>query len=420
MGDQTELAKYVRSKVIKWSSQINAVTQAAESFPHEAFSAISRSIQSKWSFLSRVVPDAGQYLGDLEEAVRSTFLTKLLQNPISDDNRLLYGLPARMGGLGISNPADQARDSYATSAKANRVLAEAIVHNAVLDVSQHKAAVQQSRREHHIKRTHEGKEIYGNLLSKASSKEKKRLERHFETKTSSWLTTPISSRDGFVLTKNEFNDNLCLRYSLPFQNLPSKCDGCSGDFSVQHALSCKRGGLVSIRHNEIRDVIGDLAALAWPCVTKEPEIKAATEMSPGLRADLLVRGVWHPQQYASFDLRVTDTDASSYGDKSSQQVLRAAEEEKKSKYLNACEMRHVSFTPLVASVDGLLAPAFQHFLKVLAGRLAEKWDKPYSKIASWIRTRLSFAIFRATNLCIRGTRAKWNSLRFEDGAGVGE
>ena len=66
---------------------------------------------------------------------------------------------------------------------------------------------------------------------------------------------PVSSRDGFVLTKNEFNDNLSLRYSLPFQNLPSKCDGCSGDFSVQHALSCKRGGLVSIRHNEIRDVV---------------------------------------------------------------------------------------------------------------------------------------------------------------------
>ena len=73
MGDQTELAKYVRAKVIKWSSQINAVTQAAESFPHEAFSAISRSILSKWSFLSRVVPDAGlgdQYLGDLGEAVQ--------------------------------------------------------------------------------------------------------------------------------------------------------------------------------------------------------------------------------------------------------------------------------------------------------------------------------------------------------------
>ena len=83
-------------------------------------------------------------------------------------------------------------------------------------------------------------------------------------------------------------------------------------------------------------------------------------------------------------------------------------------------MRYISLTPLVASVDGLLAPAFQNFLKVLAGRLAEKWDMPYSKIASWIRTRLSFAIFRAANLCIRGTRAKWNSLRFEDGAGVGE
>ena len=56
-----------------------------------------------------------------------------------------------------------------------------------------------------------------------------------------------------------------------------------------------------------------------------------TESSPGLKADLLIRGVWHPQQNASFDIRVTDTDALSYADKFSDQTLRAAKQEQKQK-----------------------------------------------------------------------------------------
>ena len=133
---------------------------------------------------------------------------------------------------------------------------------------------------------------------------------------------------------------------------------------------------MSIRHNEIRDVVGDLASLAWTGVVKEPEVCPGTESSPGLKADLLVRGLWHPQMNASFDIHVTDTDALSYADKSSEQVLRMAEQERKQKYLEACMTRHVAFTQLVVSVDGLLAPEFRHFLKVLADHLAEKCDKP--------------------------------------------
>ena len=55
-------------------------------------------------------------------------------------------------------------------------------------------------------------------------------------------------------------------------------------------------------------------------------------------------------------------------------VLRAAKDEKKSKkkYLKACELQQINFTPLVTSVDELLAPKFQQFLKTLAGRFSEK------------------------------------------------
>ena len=78
------------------------------------------------------------------------------------------------------------------------------------------------------------------------------------------------------------------------------------------------------------------------------------DSSPTLIADLGVKGVWTPQAEALFDVRVTDTDASSYVNHSVAAVLASAEEEKKRKYLSAAESRRSSFTPFIVSVDGAL------------------------------------------------------------------
>ena len=34
---------------------------------------------------------------------------------------------------------------------------------------------------------------------------------------------------------------------------------------------------------------------------------------------------------------------------------------------------------------------------------------------NWVRTKISFTLIRATNLCIRGSRTKWRGMSFEDG-----
>ena len=52
--------------------------------------------------------------------------------------------------------------------------------------------------------------------------------------------------------------------------MPALCDGCGGDFSLTHALDCHKGGLVTQHHIEVRDVLGDLAALGYREVVCEP------------------------------------------------------------------------------------------------------------------------------------------------------
>ena len=69
-------------------------------------------------------------------------------------------------------------------------------------------------------------------------------------------------------------------------------------------------------------------------------------------------------------------------------------------------------------VDSLIGSDTNTFLRCLADWLSMKWDHPYSSVLYWLRTRLSFALVRVTNLCIRGSQSKIQSLNFEDGAGI--
>ena len=72
---------------------------------------------------------------------------------------------------------------------------------------------------------------------------------------------------------------------------------------------------------------------------------------------------------------------------------------------------HYMFQKMVCWVER------QHiFLKRLGDRLAVKWERGYSEVMSWIRARLSFAVLRASILCLRASRTKWRSVEHFDGA----
>ena len=129
-------------------------------------------------------------------------------------------------------------------------------------------------------------------------------------------------------------------------------------------------------------------------------------------------GVWEPQTKTLFDIRVVDIDAWSYRAHSLRDVLGLAEVEKKRKYLQACQDRRVTFTPLGVSVDGMLCSEAEYFIKRLGDFLAARWERPYSVVMGWVRAHVSFAILQAALLCVRGSRTKWRSIGIVDGASL--
>ena len=84
-------------------------------------------------------------------------------------------------------------------------------------------------------------EIAENLKQIVPRKTKWALELAQEKGSSVWLTVlPLQEQD-FNLSKREFRDAVKLRYDWLFDDILPLC-ACGENFTVDHAMICKRGG----------------------------------------------------------------------------------------------------------------------------------------------------------------------------------
>ncbi len=203
-----------------------------------------------------------------------------------------------------------------------------------------------------------------------------------EKGASSWLTVLPLAEHGFALHKSAFHDALALRYCWSPPNLPSKCE-CDHAFTVDHALSCAKGGFPSIRHNEIRNITAMLLTEACNDVCVEPDLQPAApnqlhgssaNIQDGARLDIAANGVWgRGLEITYFDVRVFNPIAPSNWNLPPSTAYRKHEREKKRAYEQRVrEVEHSSFTPLVLSAAGGMGTEATIFYKRLASLLAEK------------------------------------------------
>ena len=134
------------------------------------------------------------------------------------------------------------------------------------------------------------------------------------------------------------------------------------------------------------------------------------------RDDVSARGFWSRRRVTVFDIRITDTDAPSYGNRSSKKIIEAAEKEKIGKYGDACTRRRRDFTPMVYSVDGMPGAKARAAEKRLASLLATKWKRNYADVANFVRVRMALAVVRSITLLLRTERkqVKWSRRAPED------
>ena len=163
-----------------------------------------------------------------------------------------------------------------------------------------------------------------------------------------------------------------LRYGKDLKGLPSKCS-CGQSFNMTHALNCKTGGFITIRHNRVRDFEAQL--LTEICnVDIKPLLQPLGEIINSLtgvnaKPDVRARGFWQQGQNAFFNVRITNTNSESQSRITSENIFTKHEREKKRLYNNRMmNVEHGTFTPLLFSVDGGMAKECLKFDQLLLKR----------------------------------------------------
>ena len=105
LGAEEFVISYVKDRVAKWTKELDSLAKIALSQPHAAHAAFTHGLSSTWSYLTCTIHGIGPLLQPLETIIRSKLIPALTgQPPPGDEMRDLLALPARLGGIALTNP----------------------------------------------------------------------------------------------------------------------------------------------------------------------------------------------------------------------------------------------------------------------------------------------------------------------------
>ena len=108
----------------------------------------------------------------------------------------------------------------------------------------------------------------------------------------------------------QFWDSIRLRYDWPIPGLPISY-WCGEGLNVQYAMSCRKGGFVTLRHNEVRHITTTLLSDICKDVKFEPSflilnweeqtVRKTAKTNDEVRFDICARSFWVISQKAFSD-----------------------------------------------------------------------------------------------------------------------
>ncbi len=414
IGSETFRDEYIKAKVDGWVEDVKQLAEIAIDEPQAAYSAFVKGLCMRWTYIQRTVSDIGHLFQPLEDAIHNIFIPAMLGKPVTPIERRILALPVRLGGLGIHDPTKTAAFEYSASRKITEGLKELIVRQntsiEILDNTQ----VKKTKQELKIAKENQYKEELNYLIANISPLKQRCLELSREKSASSWLTALPLRHLGYTFNKQQFRDAICLRYNFGIQGIPKYC-ACGTKNDITHALTCKKGGYVTMRHNALRDCLANTLKEVCADVRVEPQLlpvnpndyHSRTNTSEGARLDISAVGVLGSFERTYFDVRVSHPNAPSNVTLTLNDVYRKNEREKKDMYEErVINSEKGSFAPLVFLTTGGMGPECAAIVKRVAGMIANKRDEKYADVMNHIRTKLRFALLKSILIAVRGVRGR--------------
>ena len=405
---------YVKTKVDKWVTDIEELSEIAKDEPQSVYSSFTKAISHRWTYVQRTIPGIDHIFIPLEGVIREKLIPALVGRRVSDVERRILALPVRFGGMGIRDPT-KASQEFDASSKITQSLTQIIINQerdfSHYDPEEVKRCVEEVKRVKEERLSQELRSIRDS--DDTDGRFGRILDQVQEKGSGAWLSAlPIQSL-GYSLNKQEFRDGVCLRYGWKIAKSPSYCQ-CGKENDIDHALNCKSGGYVAMRHNRIRDLEAELMREVCHDVKVEPELlpvegDSVTNGNSAEKARLDVSGVgvWGPYEKTFLDIRVMHPNSPSYLNQPLDQLYTRHENEKKRSYLErVLQVEKGTFTPVVFSTSGGTGKEADRHHKRIATLIAQKKNESYAAVLNYIRTRLCFSLLKSILIALRGVRGK--------------
>ena len=106
-----------KDKVSRWVKDVEELARIAKDEPQLAYSAYTKGLSHRWTYVQRTISDISQLFKPLEAAISISqkFIPAMLGREISETYRDIIALPLRLGGLGIANPVTTSEAEYRAS-----------------------------------------------------------------------------------------------------------------------------------------------------------------------------------------------------------------------------------------------------------------------------------------------------------------
>ena len=77
LGSDSYTSEFVAGKVNQLKEELRTLSVIATSQPHAAFTAFTHGMMSKWTHISRTIPDISSHLQSLEAVIQSEFIPSI-------------------------------------------------------------------------------------------------------------------------------------------------------------------------------------------------------------------------------------------------------------------------------------------------------------------------------------------------------
>ena len=130
IGNDAGTSAFIDKKVRSWSQGLEGVLEAGSKDPRGLYTAVTKSILHTPTYVQRGMGGADEQYRPMEDLIRKRFLPCIMGRPtrdIGEDERGVYALPCRMGGLGVKNLMETAKPSHEEAKEATNFLVESLL-----------------------------------------------------------------------------------------------------------------------------------------------------------------------------------------------------------------------------------------------------------------------------------------------------